>query len=193
MDWKNTLKKAWYFIWEDDSILSWLVNIVLAFVLIKFLVYPGLGLLLGTTHPVVAVVSGSMEHDGSFSNWWESQKGFYDAYNITDAEFKDYRFNNGFNKGDIMILKGVAPEDIRVGDVLVYRTARPDPIIHRTIKIYADNGKLYFQAKGDHNYASNQDETRISEGQIVGRAFIRVPLLGWIKIGFVELLKLVIP
>ena len=56
------LKKAWHFIWEDDSVLSWLVNIILAFVLIKFIVYPGLGFILQTTHPVVAVVSESMEH-----------------------------------------------------------------------------------------------------------------------------------
>lgn len=59
---KSTWRKIWYFIWEDDSLLSWIVNIVIAFILIKFVVYPGLGFVLGTTHPVVAVVSGSMEH-----------------------------------------------------------------------------------------------------------------------------------
>jgi len=58
----SALGKIWYFIWDDDSLLSWIVNIVLAFVLIKYMVYPGLGLLFGTSHPVVAVVSGSMEH-----------------------------------------------------------------------------------------------------------------------------------
>ncbi len=61
-DLKKMLKKTWHFIWEDDSLLSWILNIVLAFVLIKFLVYPGLGFVFGTTHPIVAVVSGSMEH-----------------------------------------------------------------------------------------------------------------------------------
>ncbi len=59
---KTTWQKIWYFIWEDDSVLSWFVNIVIAFILIKYLVYPGLGLVFGTSHPVVAVVSGSMEH-----------------------------------------------------------------------------------------------------------------------------------
>ena len=58
---RKQLKKIWYFIW-DDSIWSWIVNIILAFVLIKFVVYPGLGFLLNTSHPVVAVVSSSMEH-----------------------------------------------------------------------------------------------------------------------------------
>jgi len=62
MDWKKILKKTWWFIWESDSIWSWIVNIILAFVIIKFLVYPGLGFAMQTSHPIVAVVSGSMEH-----------------------------------------------------------------------------------------------------------------------------------
>ena len=63
MEFKKFLKKTWKFIWEDDSFLSWLVNIVIAFVLVKFIIYPLLGLLLGTGFPVVAVVSCSMEHN----------------------------------------------------------------------------------------------------------------------------------
>ena len=62
MDWKKIWKKTWWFIWESDSIWSWIVNIILAFVIIKFLVYPGLGFVMQTSHPIVAVVSGSMEH-----------------------------------------------------------------------------------------------------------------------------------
>jgi hypothetical protein len=47
---KSFFGKLWHFIWNEDSIESWLINIVLAFVIIKFIVYPGLGLVLGTTH-----------------------------------------------------------------------------------------------------------------------------------------------
>ena len=65
---KKLWKKTWYFIWDDDSIYSWLVNVVLAFVLIKFIVYPVLGLLLQTNYPIVAVVSSSMEHDEDFED-----------------------------------------------------------------------------------------------------------------------------
>lgn len=192
METKKLLKKVWHFIWEEDSIWSWIVNIVLAFVLIKFIVYPGLGLLLATSHPVVAVVSGSMEHDGSFSQWWGSQTDFYVAYNISMDSFEKFWFHNGFNKGDIMILKGIKPENIKVGDVIVYRTQRPDPIIHRVIKIFYDSGNIYFQAKGDHNLVSNIDEKKIAQDQIVGKALIRIPWLGWIKIAFVDLLNLVV-
>jgi len=192
MDWKKNLKKVWYFIWEDDSIWSWIVNVILAFILIKFVVYPGLGFLLSTSHPVVAVVSGSMEHDGSFSQWWDSQESYYLAYNISMSEFEKFRFKNGFNTGDIMVLRGIKPEKIKVGDIIVYKTQRPDPIIHRVIKKFEESGKPYFQTKGDHNPVSNPDEKRISQEQVIGKAIIRVPWLGWIKIGFVELIKLVI-
>ena len=61
------LKKIWNFIWHDNSVWSWLVNVILAFVLVKFVIYPGLGFLLHTTHPVVAVMSSSMEHNGDFN------------------------------------------------------------------------------------------------------------------------------
>ncbi|MEM3585577.1 MAG: hypothetical protein QXJ50_04280, partial [Candidatus Woesearchaeota archaeon] len=59
---KKTLKKVWHFIWEEDSFWSWLVNIVLAFLIIKFVFYPGIGFLLRTNYPIVAVISESMEH-----------------------------------------------------------------------------------------------------------------------------------
>ncbi|MBU0628221.1 MAG: signal peptidase I [Nanoarchaeota archaeon] len=193
---KSALKKTWWFIWEDDSIWSWIVNIILAFVLIKFIVYPGLGLLFSTSYPIVAVVSGSMEHDGSFNNWWSSQQSWYVSRNITQEEFSDFRFKNGFNKGDIMILYGKKPKDIQIGDVVVFRSARPDPIIHRVVKEWELNGKYYFQTKGDHNSDSitsvGLDETNIPEDNLLGKAVVRVPLLGYIKIWFVEIIQLVV-
>ena len=191
---KDVLKKTWWFIWEDDSVWSWIVNIILAFVLIKFIVYPGLGLLFSTGYPIVAVVSGSMEHDGSFNNWWDPQQSWYVSRNITKEEFSDFRFKNGFNKGDIMVLYGKKPNEITVGDVIVFRSNRPDPIIHRVVKRWEINGKYYFQTKGDHNSDSitsiGLDETNIPEDNLLGKAVFRVPLLGYIKIWFVELIQL---
>ena len=85
---RKILKKTWYFIWEDNSVWSWIVNIILAFVLIKFIVYPGLGFLLSTSHPVVAVVSSSMEHDRKFDDWWEKNKDWYLQNEINEEEFE---------------------------------------------------------------------------------------------------------
>lgn len=179
---KTTLQKIWYFIWEDDSIWSWIVNVLLAIVLIKFIVYPGLGFLLGTSHPIVAVVSGSMEHDGSFDDWWASQQEWYHDRAITKERFQTFSFRNGFNKGDIMIL--YKPSVIKVGEVIVFKASRPEPIIHRVVAI-TDN---QFQTKGDHNADSNKDEQRISQHAVIGKAVFRIPYLGYIKIWAVELL-----
>lgn len=192
---KLTFKKIWHFIWEDDSIWSWLVNIVLAFILIKYLVYPGLGLALQTSHPVVAVVSESMEHGSSFDDWWSNANSWYVSNGISKEQFMKFTLKNGFNKGDIMTLKGKKAADIKVGDVVVFWSAKKDPIIHRVVKKWQENSTYYFQTKGD-NYKTNPtsiknvllDETKISEEQIVGNAIARVPLLGYIKIWFVELL-----
>jgi signal peptidase I len=57
----DVLKKVWSFLW-GDSVFSWIIQILLAFLVIKFIIYPGLGFVFNTSYPIVAVVSGSMEH-----------------------------------------------------------------------------------------------------------------------------------
>ncbi len=204
---KSLPGKVWYFIWEDNSIWSWLVNIVLAFVIIKFVVYPGLGFLLGTSFPIVAVVSGSMEHQGSFGEWWASSEQDYLKFGITKEEFERYPLKNGFNKGDIIILRGFDSESLKKGQIIVYWTKRPDPIIHRIVSYH--NSAM--ETKGD-NFLTNRnqivhyvnaegndvpkgspgaikfhDETDVRENEVIGRAWIRIPLLGYVKIIAVDL------
>ncbi len=201
------LRKVWKFIWEDDSALSWIVNVILAFVIVKFLIYPGLGLVLHTTHPVVAVVSESMQHilykgevcgvtpqdySADLDDYWKNCGAYYDKIGITKEMFNEFRFKNGFNKGDIMVLKGIKIENVEVGDIIVFdgRGSR-DPIIHRVIKVYEVDGKKYVQTKGDRNSDSSPllGEDKIGQEKLVGIAVARIPLLGWVKIGFVEIIN----
>lgn len=197
-------RKLWWFLWEDNSIWSWVANILIAFVLIKFIIYPGLGALLGTGFPIVAVVSSSMEHDRSFDEWWVSGQGsdafckgkapeqqLYANYGMSPDDFKSYPFTNGFDKGDIMILRG--PEELAIGDILVFwADGKNEPIIHRIVRVrqLADNSKV-FTTKGDHNCGSAGFEQSITKDRMIGKAVFRIPLLGWIKIGFVEILHVV--
>ncbi len=194
-------KKIWYFLWEDDSWASWFVNVILAFLIIKFLIYPGLGWALSTSYPIVAVVSSSMEHDGDFDAWWSSgavcskgwtctQGEYYKQLGISKEDFLQYPFRNGFNKGDIMILYGTSPDKIRKGDVIVYMADRPDPIIHRVISARKIEGSYVYSTKGDHNIGSFYFESYIPEENYLGKAVFRIPLLGYIKIIFVKLLQL---
>lgn len=194
------LKKVWVFLWEEENIWSWLANVLIFFILIKYLLYPGLGWVLGTPAPIVAVVSGSMEHDGNFASFWSEpmccnpscsrpvvQGKFYEELGVTAEQFRSFDFVNGFNKGDIMILVG--PEDAKVGDVIVYTVRqRPDPIIHRIVK--DENG--VFTTKGDHNCDIGGFEREIPKEGVIGKAVWRVPLLGWVKILAVNLWAFVV-
>ena len=173
----GSLKKVWWFIWHDDSLLSWVVNIILALIIVKFLLYPGLGLAFGTTHPIVAVVSGSMEHHNlDFDEWWETQGDWYEQNGIGKEEFKLYHFKHGFNKGDIMILLGKRTLD--TGDVIVFN-GNPTPIIHRIVSVSDGN----YVTKGDNNH----DKDPFRANSVLGKAALRVPYLGYIKIWFVDL------
>ncbi len=203
--WKTTLKKAWHYFWHEDTLGSWLLNIVVAFLVIRFLVYPILGAVLGTNFPIVAVVSESMEHSiyndaicgnqrsdykESFDNYWDTCGNWYQQHNITKEQFSSFSFRDGFNKGDVIILWRA--NHLKVGDVLVFQASRAQPIIHRIVAIKTENGKTYYQTKGDHNgdsIASVLGETHIDTSRIEGKGVIRIPYLGWLKILFVEALK----
>ena len=202
--------QVWYFVWYDNSIWSWIFDILLAFVIIKFMVYPLLGFFLGTQFPVVAVVSGSMDHDlnpsgeicgkyplnyaGTFNNFWNTCGGWYDNKGITRDQFLEFDFKNGFSKGDIIILKGKDPQAINTGDVIVFKPgAFGEPVIHRVVGKTVENDHAFFQTKGDHNkdtiYNAPVNEGRISETRILGKAWFKIPWLGYLKIGFVNLIQ----
>ena len=179
------LRKLWNFIWHDYSLLSWLVNIILAFIIVKFLLYPGLGLILQTDHPIVAVVSGSMHHNGNFNQWWSEKGQWYEQRGFTSAQVKSWPMSNGFNKGDIMLLVG--SKHINLGDVIVFRGNSNNPIIHRVVN--KEKEKLFYTTKGDANSGSSPElgETNIPEQEIIGKAVFKIPYLGWVKIIFTEL------
>jgi len=206
----KTLKQIWYFIWEDNSVLSWVVNIGLAFIIIKFLVYPGLGFVLSTSNPVVAVVSCSMEHQATncgrnigtsicghtldtganldIDEYWTYCGEWYEGKNISKENFTQFSFKNGFGKGDLIILKGVPPEDVSVGDVIVFQGGQRDPVIHRVVKKDKIDANYIIATKGDNNEDQLNYEESITKEQIVGRATFRLPLLGYVKIIFTDIL-----
>ncbi|MBD3259602.1 signal peptidase I [Candidatus Woesearchaeota archaeon] len=210
--WRSVLRQIWRFLWHDNSVWSWIVNIILAFVIIKFLIYPGLGLLLGTGYPIVAVVSGSMDHHVSATgdicgkhplnyeteDFWSVCSDWYKEIGITETDFAEFPFSNGFRKGDIIVLKGKSPKDINIGDVIVFTAKNPkiktDPIIHRVVEIQKSNSNYVFKTKGDHNAGSWDDqvigETEITENRILGTGWFKLPWLGYLKIGFVKIIGL---
>jgi signal peptidase I len=66
--------------------------------------------------------------------------------------------------GDQVLVYNVAPEQIGFGNVIVFRRD-DDLIVHRVIKRWQDNGKLYFREKGDTRYTYGQT----SANEVIGR------------------------
>lgn len=183
---KRAAKKFWHFIWNDNSIWSWIINAVLAFVIIKFLVYPGLGLALQTNHPVVAVISNSMQHSSEFDSWWNSMESIYGKYNISKEEFKSYQMSTGFSRGDLIILRGKKPDKIVPGDIIVFDGSQPEPIIHRVIAKSQKGEVYYFSTKGDANFNQRDEEKEIIQDRVLGTAWAKVPYIGYVKIIFTD-------
>ncbi len=186
---KGAAKKFWDFVWNDNSAWSWIFNAALAFILIKFLVYPGLGLVLHTQSPVVAVISDSMHHSAGFEDWWASMEKNYAKFGISKEDFTSFRMSNGFSRGDLIILKGKSPEDIEIGDVLVFRGGKPEPIIHRVVEKWEKDGGNYFSTKGDANAGQRDEEREISKDRLIGTGWVKVPYLGYVKIMFTDFIN----
>jgi signal peptidase I len=183
---KTRLGKIWHFLAHEESMASFIVDAILIILIGKYLLFPGLSMALGTPYPVVAVVSGSMDHHGQgFDAWWTQNGAWYEQHNITKVQFETFYRSNGFAKGDVFVVRGIN-SDIKVGDILVYRVSeRSEPIIHRVVAINPD-GTL--QTKGDANQAQLSFEESVSESQVAGRAVAWAPLIGWVKVGLLELM-----
>ncbi len=200
---ENPVKEFWNWLWNSDSWLSYIVFLTIVFIFVKFLFLPGLGLIFQTSLPLAIVESSSMEHYalkqaegvyeicGSMQNkysffnsesYWQTCGSWYKTNtNITQEDFKDFPFKNGFRKGDLIIIFG--KKDIQVGEVVIFNAGRNHPIIHRVISLNP------IQTKGDHNNGQLSEEKSINENQIIGVAVAKIPYLGWIKLFFVELFQ----
>ena len=133
----------------------------------SFIIYFVLQFSLNSQTPIVVVVSGSMTPT--------------------------------INKGDILFVQGRDPSLIqngsivgKEGDIIVFdayglwASAPLDPIVHRVIDKWYDNGTLswYFTTKGDAN--SLPDPIPISGDRVIGVVVGGIPFIGWIKIVLTE-------
>ncbi|MFH0808410.1 MAG: hypothetical protein V1888_02235 [archaeon] len=176
----EVIKRVWSFL-QEDSWPSFAVTLILAFVIIKFIFFPGLSFLTGTSLPLVIVESCSMyHHEDGFARTFESS--VYEDYGISIEDTAGWDFQNGFSKGDVIFVVGVDKPEI--GDVIIFNGGAQYPLIHRVV----ESGETY-STKGD-NYKTNAlqlpSEKMISEDALVGKALFRVPFIGWAKLIFFE-------
>ena len=180
MNFRKNLRKFWSFL-KRDTWQSWLVSLILAFLFIKFIFFPVLSLIFSTPLPLVVVESCSMYHSTDFDDWWKRNEAWYEDKLIFRENFEKFSFKNGLNKGDIILVSGWG--DIEIGSVIIFESSFRFPLIHRVIE------KDPIGTKGDNNFDQLPPEKEISSDKIKGKAVIRVPALGWIKLIFFEATK----
>jgi len=187
---KSKFMKVWDFLWNSNSIWAWILDLVIIFLVVKFIIFPVFGLALGTSLPFVIIESGSMEHQGSFDQWFAVHGQWYIDNNISRDTLTSWKWQDGLDKGDIIIVQGLKDFNYERGDVIIFKTSYQNtPIIHRVIDKQNNNGSTVFVTKGDHNDGQLPYEYDVREEQIVGRAVGRIPKLGWIKLFFVNLFR----
>lgn len=163
---------------------------VLMAILIYYVIQGALVMATGVDNPVSVVISGSMDHDGyNFDSWWDMKYTEYDDLGITKEMFDEYKYTNGFAKGDILIITEVDTDSIEIGDIIVFRRANEDiPIVHRVVEKFIYEGAYYYRTKGDHNPVMDNYYTNgvlgVGEDAVVGHVSAVIPKLGNITLLF---------
>ena len=91
------------------------------------------------------------------------------------------------NVGDLIYVKGVAPTDIKVGDIITFVPPRDSIkgtlITHRVVEISYETNEVYFKTKGDNN--PSVDPWTVTSQDVLGVQTALFPGIGgfflWIK------------
>ena len=109
----------------------------------------GLQFYLGTTTPLLAVESGSMEPT--------------------------------LYRGDLVVVRGVIPESLQVGDIIIFQSSMSDvPVVHRIVDISHSGGELQFTTKGDNNLTA--DPSLVPASDVLAKVVGSIRYLGFITL-----------
>ncbi|MCW4049487.1 MAG: signal peptidase I [Candidatus Bathyarchaeota archaeon] len=88
--------------------------------------------------------------------------------------------------GDMIYVKGVAPADIEVGDIITFKPPKDyisgTLITHRVVEIFYDSNQVYFKTKGDNN--PSVDPWIVTPDLIIGRQTAALKGLGGLFLWF---------
>jgi len=168
--------QLWDFIWHGESIESYIAFVIFCIVFVPliwkmFLMFLGL---FGVAD-ITAVMTSSMVHSGNV------QQYFFNFYADRNISVENFPLKDGFLPTDaIVIMKVNSPDELKVGDVIVYKPCPScEQIIHRIVEVrkYSETD-CHYSTKGDNNPGFLPFETDINYSQIQGKAGLRIPLLG---------------
>lgn len=129
-------------------------------------IFFGAKLVLSTDYPFLTVESGSMcvPYGGLCDGW-------------------SHPFDRTLHVGDVIVVQGVNPADLNVGDIIVFHSpfGGSDLIVHRIIAIENVTGTLKFITKGDGN---NDPDSWLPfpASLVVGKVIGRIPWIGLITL-----------
>lgn len=85
--------------------------------------------------------------------------------------------NPTLEDGDLILVKGVPPEEIKVGDIIIFDPQNGIRTVHRVTRIQTlENGTLTFKTKGDA--LDEDDPYTVYPENIHGRLAFRIPYMG---------------
>ena len=156
-------------VWKD---IKWLLNYMISTVMYAIIVI----LLLVGVVLVIYVVDFKVRDS-------KLEAPIYGAYVIVSGSMEPL-----IKVRDAVIIKRATMDDIKVGDVVTYRSTDPAfygiLITHRVTSIEDVNGEKVYITKGDHN--ETIDRTPVSFGQIRGKVVMRIPKIGYLKYFLIE-------
>ncbi len=103
-------------------------------------------------------------------------------------------------RGDLVFVQGVNPKEIKVGDIIVYRTCTGAFIVHRVIEIIHKGSNIYLVTKGDNNPYTDKmlgqfvdcktgmPTPGVPARRVIGKVFeiggmpFKIPYLGYVSI-----------
>ena len=87
-----------------------------------------------------------------------------------------------YGVGDVVVVRPVDPEELRVGDVITFQTTSDDPHLttHRIVgEVFGSEGREFW-TQGDANNAA--DLSPVEPGQVRGKVWYAVPLVGHLAV-----------
>ena len=127
---------------------------------IDFIIYPIVSILLICC---IIVVLQAIKNPGQAPNLFG-----YKFFNVISGSMKP-----NLEIGDVVIIKEI--ENINKGNIITFK--QQDSIItHRVVDIINEDGKIYYQTKGDNN--NSNDENLVEFKDIEGIYVYRIPKIG---------------
>ncbi|MEH7385964.1 signal peptidase I [Bacillus sp. JJ1521] len=80
--------------------------------------------------------------------------------------------------GDVIFVKELDPNLVKVNDVITYQKGEQTFITHRVVDMFTNVGAISFQTKGDANNVNDQE--LVEPNQIVGTLKFHIPKVGYI-------------